>query len=239
MPAFHSLATSFVDDSKVDTSINWTARIGKVRNRAYAVGGKMGHLETIEKAAQKLIALCQKEKQTKTDKEKMLVIHAEILTSIEDLSECDLCGAISELIVTMTLADTTAKVCKECGIKSLEAGKIQSSKQKTSRTTDPSQSKTASASSARPGKSKTSRTLSKRETPTEKPESPTALHTRVEAQTGIKKADVKRLHKIVQDIAAPMSAEHTLNYVQREAEIAKIKVDAGALEKAVKLLIAA
>ena len=82
----------------------------------------MGHLETIEKAAQKLIALCQKEKQTKTDKEKMLVIHAEILTSIEDLSECDLCGAISELIVTMTLADATAKVCKECGIKSLEAG---------------------------------------------------------------------------------------------------------------------
>ena len=32
------------------------------------------------------------------------------------------------------------------------------------------------------------------------------LHTRIEAQTGIKKTDVKRLHKIVQDIAAPMSA---------------------------------
>ena len=50
-------------------------------------------------------------------------------------------------------------------------------------------------------------------------------------QTGIKKADVKRLHKIVQDIAAPMSPEHTLTYVQREVEIAKIKVDADALEK--------
>jgi len=212
-------------------------RIGKVRNRAYSVGGRMGHLETIEKAAQKLIALCQKEKQTKTDKEKMLVIHAEILTSIEDLSECDLCGAISELIVTMTLADATAKVCKECGIKSLEAGKIQSSRQKTSRTRT-RRPKTEPAASTRP-KSKISRTRSKRETPTEKPESPAALHTRVEAQTGIKKADVKRLHKIVQDIAAPMSTEHTLNYVQREAEIAKIKVDAGALEKAVKLLIAA
>ena len=44
----------------------------------------MGHLDTIEKAAQRLIALCQKEKQTKTDKEKMLGIHAEILTSIEN-----------------------------------------------------------------------------------------------------------------------------------------------------------
>jgi hypothetical protein len=194
----------------------------------------MGHLDTIEKAAQKLIALCQKEKQTKTDKEKMLVIHAEILMSIENLAECDACGAISELIVTMTLADATAKLCKECGIKSLEAGKIQSSKQKTTRKRTP-RSKTASASSVAP-KSKTGSTRSKHEAPAKEPESPSALHSRVEAETGIKKADVKRLHKIVQDIAAPMSPEHTLNYVQREAEIAKIKVDAGALEKAVALL---
>ena len=93
----------------------------------------MGHLDTIEKAAQKLITLCQKEKQTKADKERMLTIHAEILTSIENLAECELCGAISEMIVTMTLADATAKLCRECGVKSLEAGKIQSSKQATSR----------------------------------------------------------------------------------------------------------
>ena len=194
----------------------------------------MGHLDTIEKAAQSLIDLCQKEKQTKTDKEKMLVIHAEILTSIENLAECDACGAISELIVTMSLADATAKLCKECGIKSLETGKIQSSRQKTTRKRTP-RSKTASASSE-VSKPKPKRSRSKREAPAEKPESPTALHTRVEAQTGIKKADVKRLHKIVQDIATPMSPEHTLDYVQREAEIAKIKVEAGALKKAVALL---
>ncbi len=198
----------------------------------------MGHLDTIEKAAQKLITLCQKEKQTKTDKEKMLVIHGEILTSIENLSECELCGAISELTVTMTLAGATAKLCKECGIKSLEAGKISSSRQKTSPKRTRQSKKTTSASSGT-RKPQTNRTRSKREVPTEEPESPAALHTRVEAQTGIKKADVRRIHKIVQDIAAPMSPEHTLNYVQREAEIAKIKVDAGALKKAVKLLIAA
>ena len=194
----------------------------------------MGHLDTIEKAAQKLITLCQKEKQTKTDKEKMLVIHAEILTSIENLSECEICGAISELIVTMSLADSTAKLCKECGIKSLETGKIQSSKQKAARkrTTRP---KTVSASS-RTTKSKTGSTRSKREASAKEPETPAALHSRVEAETGIKKADVKRLHKIVQDIATPMSPEHTLEYVQREAEVAKIKVDADALEKAVALL---
>ena len=194
----------------------------------------MRHLDTIEKAAQKLIALCQKEKQTKIDKEKMLGIHAEILTSIENLDECELCGAITEMIVTMTLADVTAKLCKACGVKSLETGKIQASKQGTSRKRT-RRAKTPTAATAK-SKTKTSKTSSRPAAPVEDPETPAALYTRIEAQTGIKKADVKRLHKIVQDIAAPMSAAHTLTYLQREAEIAKIKVDAAALKKAVPLL---
>ncbi len=190
----------------------------------------MTHLNTIEKAAQKLIALCQKEKQTKADKEKMLEIQAEILESIENLAECELCGAISEVIVTMTLADVTAKLCKACGVKSLEAGKIQSSKQKTSR------KRTRRKTSAAKPKPQTISSRSKREVAAEEPETPAMLHTRVESETGIKKTDIKRLHKIIQDIVAPMSPEHTLTYVQREAEIAKIKVEVGALEKAVSLL---
>lgn len=194
----------------------------------------MGHLDTIEKAAQKLIVLCQKEKQTKTDKEKMLAIQAEILASIEDLAECELCGSISEIIVTMTLADVTAQLCKECGVKSLEVGKIQSSKQRTSRKRT-RRAKTPTVSSAQ-SKPNTRSARVKQTKPVEEPETPAVLHTRVEAQTGIKKADVKKLHKIVQDIAAPMSPEHTLTYVQREVEIAKIKVDADALKKAVTLL---
>lgn len=195
----------------------------------------MGHLDTIEKAAQKLITLCQKEKQTKTDKEKMLVIHAEIFKSIENLAECELCGAITEMIVTMTLADVTAKLCKECGVKSLEVGKIQASKQGTSRKRT-RRAKTPTAATAGSKTKKNSKTSSKPATPVEEPETPAALHTRIEAQTGIKKADVKRLHKIVQDIATPMTPAHTLTYVQREVEIAKIKVDAEALKKAVPLL---
>ena len=194
----------------------------------------MTHLDTIEKAAQKLIALCQKEKQTKTDKAKMLEIQAEILESIENLAECELCGAISEVIVTMTLADVTAKLCKVCGVKSLEAGKIQSSKQRTSRKRT-RRTSTPKTSSAEP-KPKTGGNRSKREVADEAPETPAMLHTRVESETGIKKTDIKRLHKIIQDIAAPMRPEHTLTYVKREAEIAKIKVEADALEKAVTLL---
>ena len=126
----------------------------------------MGHLDTIEKAAQKLIALCQKEKQTKTDKKKMLGIHAEILASIENLAECELCGAITEMIVTMTLADITAKLCKECGVKSLETGKIQASKQGTSRKkTRRAKTSTSATTESKP---KTSRTSSKRAASVEK-----------------------------------------------------------------------
>ena len=187
----------------------------------------MGNLDQIEKAAQKLIALCQKEKPTKTDKQKMLGLHADILSGIENLTECELCGAISEVIVTMTLADVTAKLCKECGFKALDAGKIQ---------------KTTSRKRTRTVKTRNSgskQATSKPDATPQEPESPAVLHTRVEEQTGIKKTDVKRLHKIVQDIATPMNLANTLTYVKREVENAKLKVDGEALEKAVEILMAA
>jgi DNA polymerase III delta subunit len=187
----------------------------------------MGNLDQIEKAVQKLIVLCQKEKPTKTDKEKMLGLHSDILSGIENLTECELCGAISEVIVTMTLSDVTAKLCKECGLKALEAGKIQ---------------KTTSRKRTRTVKTRNTdskQTTSKPDETPQEPESPAALHTRVEEQTGIKKTDVKRLHKIVQDIATPMNLANTLTYVKREVENAKLKVDEGALEKAVEILTAA
>ena len=181
----------------------------------------MGNLDQIEKSAQKLIALCQKEKPTKTDKQKMLALNADILTDIENLTECELCSAITEVIVTMTLGDVTAKLCKECGFKALEVGKIQ-------KTT----TRKRSRSTKKPNTQKPQETA-------KEPEPPAALHTRVEEQTGIKKTDVKRLHKIIEDIATPMTLEHTLTYVKREVENAKLKVDEKALEKAVEMLVAA
>lgn len=183
----------------------------------------MGKLDNIEKSAQKLIVLCQKEKPTKTDKQKMLALQNEILTGIESLTECDLCGAISEVIVTMTLADITAKLCKECGVRALDAGKIQKSTPR---------KRTRSPKATKPAPKKSEKNI-------EEPESPAELHNRVEEQTGIKKTDVKRLHKIIEEIATPMSFEHTLTYVKREVENAKLKVEEKALVKAVEILTAA
>lgn len=183
----------------------------------------MGKLGNIEKSAQKLIDLCQKEKPTKTDKQKMLALHTEILAGIESLTECELCGAISEVIVTMTLADVTAKLCRECGVKALDVGKIQkTTPRKRARTTKTTKPDTSKATEAK-----------------KEPETPAELHSRVEEQTGIKKTDVKRLHKIIEEIATPMSSEHTMTYVKREVENAKLKVDEKALEKAIEILTAA
>lgn len=191
----------------------------------------MGNLEQIEKSAQKLIALCQKEKPTKTDKAKMLGLHTEILNGIENLVECEICGAITETIVTMTLAEVTAKLCKECGFKALESGKIQkTAARKRTRTT---KSKPKSA------KTEPNPIVPEPETAAAEPESPAALHNRIEEETGIKKTDAKRLHKIVQEIATPMNLENTMTYVKREVENAKLKVDEIALQKAVEILIAA
>lgn len=187
----------------------------------------MGRLNQIEKSAQKLIALCQKEKTTKTDKEKMFVLHAEILSSIESLTECELCGAISEVIVTMTMGEVTAKLCKACGKKALDVGKIQkSTPRKRTRTTKPRTTGTKSTS-AKP-KEKVS-----------EPETAAELHSRVEEQTGIKKTDIKRLHKIVDEIATPMNLANTITYVKREVENARLKVEETALVKAVEILTAA
>lgn len=186
----------------------------------------MGNLDQIEKSAQKLISLCQKEKTTKSDKEKMLVLHSEIFSSIESLTECELCGSISEVIVKMTMGDVTAKLCKECGMKSLNSGKIQ-------KTTPRKRTRTVTK---KPASSKP--TVTKQKEKVSEPETPTAIHSRVEEQTGIKKTDIKRLHKIVDEIATPMNLENTLTYVKREVENARIKLDETALVKAVEILTA-
>ncbi len=184
----------------------------------------MGDFRQIQKAAEGLIALCEKEKLARTDKEKMLLLHADIFTGIEKLSECEFCGAISDVIATITLTAVTAKLCKACGVKALEAGKIQSPTKRVSR--------------KQTRRAKIAKTASPSKPPAKKSENLAALHVRVEEQTGIKKADVKRLHKILTDIATPMNREHTLTYVQREVDIAKLKVEADTLEKAVEILMA-
>ena len=196
----------------------------------------MGALEPIEAAAQGIMTICRKERTTKTDKEKLLKLQAEIFKRIENLTECELCGAISDLIVTMTVAEVTAKLCKDCGISALEAGKIQ--KPATRRRSTRGRQK--QATSAESEATTPEPAAAKRRTPkVEKPTGTADLYSEVEKQTKLKKTEIKRLHRIIEEIAGPMNLEHTILYVRNEAELAKLKIEDEVLSKAVELLMAA
>ena len=184
----------------------------------------MTGLQQIAKAAQEIIQICGQKETNKADKEKLLKLQGAIFTHIEDLTECEVCGSITDLVVTMTIEPVTAKLCKGCGINAIEAGKI---KKTTTR-------------------KRSTRTVQKN-VPTAKKQSPpqqaspekTDLYTEVEKQTNLKKTDIKRLHKIIQEISSPMNLENTVLYVKHEAELAKLRIEQDALRTAVGLLMAA
>ncbi len=193
----------------------------------------MGALQQIETAAQGIIEICRKQQTTKADKEGLLKLQGEIFTKIENLVECERCGSITDLIVTMTIEPVTAKLCKNCAMEALEAGKIE--QQATRKRSTQSRKKNSPTA------------VTPKATPAEADEPPppqtqtetTDLYVEVEKQTGLKKADIKRLHKIVREIASPMNLENTILYVTHEAGLAKFKIEPGALNKAVELLMAA
>jgi hypothetical protein len=185
----------------------------------------MTDLQQIAKAAQEIIQICEQKRTSKADKEKLLKLQGAILTHIEGLTECDVCGSITDLVVTMTIEPVTAKLCKDCGIDAIEAGKI---KKATTRK--------RSTRTARKNVSSTKKKSSPRQT---SPKNADELYVEVEKETSLKKTEVKRLHKIIQEIARPMNLENTILYVKHEAELAKLRIEQDALKTAVTLLMAA
>ena len=66
----------------------------------------------------------------------------------------------------------------------------------------------------------------------------------MEKETSLKKTDIKRLHKIIQEIPSPMNLENTILYVKREAELVKLRIgqrgfgdDSHVINGSVKILI--
>ena len=186
----------------------------------------MTDLQQIVKAAQEIIQICEQKQTNKADKEKLLKLQGAILTHIEELTECDVCGSITDLVVTMTIEPVTAKLCKDCGINAIEAGKIRKA--------------TTRKRSTRAVR-KNGPTAKKKSSPRQRtsPKNADELYAEVEKETHLKKTDIKRLHKIIQEIASPMNLENTVLYVKHEAELAKMRIEQDALKAAVTLLMAA
>ena len=186
----------------------------------------MTDLRQIAKAAQEIIQICEQERASKADKERLLKLQGAILTHIEELTECEACGSITDLVVTMTIEPVTAKLCKDCGINAIEAGKIKKAA--------PRKRSTRAARKNVPTPKK--RSASRQRT---SPKSADELYAEVEKETSLKRTDIKRLHKIIQEITGPMNLENTVLYVKREAELAKLRIEQDALKTAVTLLMAA
>ncbi|RKU12912.1 hypothetical protein C6502_05010 [Candidatus Poribacteria bacterium] len=185
----------------------------------------MTDLQQIAKAAQEIIQICEQERTSKADKERLLKLQGVILTHIEGLTECDVCGSITDLVVTMTIEPVTAKLCKDCGINAIEAGKIKKA------TTRKRSTRAAQKNVPAAKRKSTPRRTS--------PKNTDELYAEVEKETSLKKTDIKRLHKIIQEIPSPMNLENTVLYVKREAELAKLRIGQEALETTVTLLMAA
>lgn len=185
----------------------------------------MTGLQQIVTTAQEMIQICEQERASKADKEKLLKLQAAIFTHIEDLTECEVCGSITDLVVTMTIEPVTAKLCKTCGINALEIGKIK--KPATRKRPTRTRQKHSPASKKKSSLCQTpSNTIDE-------------LYAEVEKRTGLKKTDIKRLHKIIQEIASPMNLENTTLYVKQEADLAKLRIEQAALRTAVGLLMPA
>ena len=185
----------------------------------------MTSLQQIAGAAQEIIQICEQKRTNKTDKEKLLKLQAAIFTHIEDLTECEVCGSITDLVVTMTIEPVTAKLCKDCGINAIEAGQIKKA------TTRKRSNRTARKNVPAAKKKSSPRRVA--------PKNTDELYVEVEKQTNLKKTDIKRLHKIIQEISSPMNLENTVLYVKNEADLAKLRIEQDALRAAVELLVAA
>ena len=112
--------------------------------------------------------------------------------------------------------------CRESGIKALEAGEIR----KTSSRRKSNTTRNAKTESKRISNIK----LEKKSLP--------EIHAEIESRTNLKKTEIRKIQKLIDEIPTPMNLTNTIDYVSREVEIAKLKIDSGDLKIAIKLIMA-
>ena len=185
----------------------------------------MKALEKIKESSQAIVKICQKERLSKTDKERLFKLQGDIFSQIDTLTECEICGGVSDLIASITISHTTANLCSQCGIEALTDGQIKKSSRRSSRKTSANNrtAKNKKVNKTSPLPSKTTNTAS--------------LIENIELETGLSKPIIRRIEKMIAEIATPMSVEHTFQYMLNEAKIAKMKVSDEQLEKAVSILM--
>lgn len=192
----------------------------------------MNALEKIQESAQSIITICEKQRLSKSDKDKLLRLQGAIFSQIDSLMECEVCGRISDLIASITIENTTANLCRQCGIEALTNGQIKKNNRRTSRKSSINKKPIRSQNKKeRQVNASMGHQISSIKT------NPADLMATIEAESGLKKPTIRRIEKMIAEIATPMNVEHTFQYVINEAKIAKMKVSDEQLEKVVKILM--
>ena len=189
----------------------------------------MKALEKIKESSQAIVKICQKERLSKADKERLFKLQGDIFSQIDTLTECEICGRVSDLIASITIANTTANLCSQCGIVALTDGQIKKTSRRSLRktSTDNRATKNKKVNKTSPPPSKTAPIKT----------NTASLIENIELETDLSKPIIRRIEKMITEIATPMSIEHTFRYMLNEAKIAKMKVSDEQLEKAVSILM--
>jgi len=174
---------------------------------------------------------------TIADRSRLIEIGEEIRNAAESMTQCDGCDRVVESIVTITMEGETAKLCPQCGIRTLREGRIILREDVSPPLGKPS------SSTAKRGKERTPKKAESRPAAQsflkESGKSTSDLYAEVEAASGLSKNEAKRLHKIIEGIAIPMNAEKTLAYVKAELKGDRKKIDEAKIEKAIPFLLGA
>jgi len=92
----------------------------------------MNLLQEICQSAESIVTICKQDRLVKSDKDSLLKLQGQIFTQIENLTECQICSCVSDLIVSITINQNSANLCRSCGIESLNNGQIKKGKRRRS-----------------------------------------------------------------------------------------------------------
>ena len=82
----------------------------------------MSVLQTIRQSAASIVDICNQDQLGQADKDRLLKLQGQIFTQIESLTECQICHGVSDLLIAMTINDSSANLCRECGFEVLNRG---------------------------------------------------------------------------------------------------------------------
>ena len=72
----------------------------------------MNVLQTIRQLAESIVDISSQDRLGKADKDCLLKLQGQIFTQIESLPECQICHCVSDLLIAMTINDSSANLCR-------------------------------------------------------------------------------------------------------------------------------